>query len=414
MTDYMNGDSIRKDFPIFSKHPELIYFDSACTTQKPKPVVDAVVAYYTEYTACAGRSAHKLAKEVDAKFEDARAKVAKFVGANADELVWTKNTTEAVNVLANTFDFSKRKKVVMTNLEHHSTLLPFLKLKELGTIDVEYVTANERGEIADEQWKKAIDNETALIVVHHTNNSVGTKSNLSLITKLAHENGALIAVDGAQGVPHCEVNFKRENYDFLAFSGHKMLGPTGIGALIVKKDLLKKMPPFLVGGGTIQNVTLEHAEYISGPHRFEAGIQNYSGAIGLGAAVDYLSKLGMKNVEAHEQKLRAKLEQILFSIPNIQVYGYHKPDKYGYGANYPKINKTALFSFNLKGAKPHEIALMLDQDNIAVRSGVFCAQPAMEAMGAKDGAVRASLYIYNTEEEIEKFGERLRKISQLY
>ncbi len=182
-----------------------------------------------------------------------------------------------------------------------------------------------------------------------------------------------------------------------------MLGPTGIGALIVKKDLLKKMPPFLVGGGTIQNVTLEHAEYISGPHRFEAGIQNYSGAIGLGAAVDYLSKLGMKNVEAHEHKLAEKLHGVLSSIDGITIYG-------------PKFSKThgALFSFNLKGAKPHEIALMLDQDNIAVRSGVFCAQPAMEAMGAKDGAVRASLYIYNTEEEIEKFGERLRKISQLY
>lgn len=399
----MNGDNLRKDFPIFSKRPELIYFDSACTTQKPKQVVDAVVSYYTEYTACAGRSAHKMAKEVDAKFEDARTKVAKFVGANFEELLWTKNTTEAMNVLANTFDFSKRKKVVMTNLEHHSTMLPFLKLKELGAIDIDYVIANEHGEIADEQWKKAIDRETALVVVHHTNNSVGTKADLPLITKLTHENGALIAVDGAQGVPHCEVNFKKENYDFLAFSGHKMLGPTGIGALVVKKDLLKKMPPFLVGGGTIQDVKLEHAEYIAGPHRFEAGIQNYSGAIGFGAAVDYLSKIGMKNVESHEKTLAERMQETLQKIDGVTIYG-------------PAFSKShgALFSFNLKGAKPHEVALMLDQANIAVRSGVFCAQPAMEAMGAKDGAVRASLYVYNTEDEIEKFGERLRKIAQLY
>jgi cysteine desulfurase/selenocysteine lyase len=404
IVDNMANHNLRNDFPIFSKRPELIYFDSACTTLKPKPVVDAVVAYYTEYTACAGRSAHSMAKEVDAKFEEARAKVAKFVGANFDELIWTKNTTEAMNVLANTFDFSKKKKVVMTNLEHHSSILPFLKLKELGKIDIEYVEADEHGEISDEQWKKAITKDTALVVVHHTNNSVGTRSNLPLITKLAHENGALIAVDGAQGVPHCEVNFKREGYDFLAFSGHKMLGPTGIGALVVRKSLMEKMPPFLVGGGTIQNVKLEHADYLTHtPHKFEAGIQNYSGAIGLGAAVDYLSKIGMKNVEKHEQVLAQKMHEVLSSIDGIVIYG-------------PEFSKShgALFSFNLKGAKQHEVALMLDQAHIAVRSGVFCAQPAMEAMGAKDGAVRASLYIYNTEEEIEKFGERLEKIAKLY
>lgn len=397
-------DDLRKDFPIFSKRPELIYFDSACTTLKPKSVVDAVVSYYTEYTSCAGRSAHFMAREVDAKFEDARSKVAKFVGASPEELIWTRNTTEAMNELANTFDFSKRKKVVMTNLEHHSSMLPFLRLAEMGKITIEYVKANEHGEISDEQWKKTIEKETALVVVHHTNNSVGTKSNLQLITKLAHENGALIAVDGAQGVPHCEVNFKKENFDFLAFSGHKMLAPTGIGALVVRKNIMEKMPPFLVGGGTIQNVKLEHADYLAHtPHKFEAGIQNYSGAIGFGAAVDYLSKIGMKNVERHEQELAKKMHDMLISIDGVTIYG-------------PEFSKShgALFSFNIKGAKHHEVALMLDQAHIAVRSGVFCAQPAMEAMGAKDGAVRVSLYIYNTAEEIEKFGERMKKISQLY
>ncbi|MFA6530304.1 MAG: cysteine desulfurase [Candidatus Micrarchaeia archaeon] len=399
----MDGKDIKKDFPIFSKRPELTYFDNACTTLKPKQVIDAVVSYYSDYSACSGRSGHKMAKEVDLKFEESRAKVAKFVGANADELVWTKNTTEGINIVANSFDFSKRKKVVMTNLEHHSAILPFQKLSESGRVTLEFVSAGSDGTISDEQWKKAIDSETALVVVHHSNNSIGTRSNLKEIVKLAHEKGALALVDGAQGVPHCEVNFKRENYDFLAFSAHKMLGPTGIGGLVVKKDLLQKMPPFIVGGGTIQDVKLDYTEYLKTNHKFEPGIQHYSGAIGFGAAVDYLSKLGMKNVEAYEHKLADKMNETLNSVPGVEIYGPEFSDKHG-----------ALFSFNIKGAKPHEVALLLDKPGIAVRSGVFCAQPAMEAMGQKDGAVRASLYIYNTEQEIEFFGEKLGKIAQLY
>jgi len=389
---------VRKDFPIFQKRPDLLYFDSACTTLKPKPVIDAVVSYYSEYSACAGRSSHSLAKEVDAKFEESREKVAKFVGADKEQLIWTRNTTEGMNIIANTFDFSKRKKVVMSELEHHSSILPLKKVA-----NVEFISANSNGRVDDEAWKKAIDNETALVVVHHTNNSIGTKSNLKEIIKIAHENGALVAVDGAQGAPHCEINFKKENYDFLAFSGHKMLGPTGIGALVVKEEILQKMPLFLVGGGTVESVTTRKIEYKKDQHRFEAGIQHYSGAIGLGAAVDYLNKLGMKNIEAHEHRLAKKMYDVLSGISGVKIYGP------GYSSDH-----GALFSFNVKNAKPHEIALLLDKTKIAVRSGVFCAQPAMEALGATDGAVRVSLYVYNSEEEIEKFEEKLRKIAEIY
>jgi cysteine desulfurase/selenocysteine lyase len=404
----LDGKNLKKDFPIFEKRSDLIYFDNACTTFKPKTVIDAISSYYSEYSACAGRSSHSLAKEVDAKVEKARETVAKFVGAKPEELVWTKNTTEAVNLVANTFDFSKRKKVVLSELEHHSSILPFQKLAEAGKITLHFVRA-EDGTLKDEDWKAAIDKETALVVVHHTNNSIGTKSNLSFITKLAHDNGALVLVDGAQGVPHAPVDFKKDNYDFLAFSGHKMLGPTGIGCLVVKQDLLKKMPPFLTGGGTVQEVHLDDsgklsASFLQTQHRFEAGIQDYAGILGLAAACEYLNKLGMKNVEAYEHKLAGKMHSALSAISNIQIYG----------SPYNPQSHAALFSFNVKGAKPHEIALLLDRSRIATRSGVFCAQPALEAMGQKDGAVRASLYLYNTEEEITIFAEKMGKIAKLY
>lgn len=402
----MDFNKLRADFPIFKSHPQLIYFDNACTTQKPQCVVDAIVAYYTEHTACSGRSAHKMAKETDIKFEEARKKVAKFVGASENDVVWTKNTTESMNLVANSFDFKAfgRNKVVTTNLEHHSAILPFQLLAARGEISFDFAEADESGTIPDEEWNKKIDRNTALVVVHHSNNTLGTKSNLRHIIKVAHDNGALVLVDGAQGVPHCEVNFKREGYDFLAFSGHKMLGPTGIGCLIGRKELLAQLRPFAVGGGTIQNVKLpEGTTYLAPPQRFEAGIQHYAGAIGFGAAVDYLSKIGMRNVQLHEQVLASKLYDVLSSVGGIKIYGPQTAKDHG-----------ALFSFNLGKGKPHEVALMLDQFNIAVRSGLFCAQPAMEAMGAKDGAVRVSLYLYNTLAEIDSFEEKMKKIAQLY
>ena len=410
----MDGKKIREDFPIFSKRPDLVYFDNACTTLKPRQVIDAIVSYYSEYSACSGRSAHKMAREVDEKFEKAREKVARFVGAGKEEIVWTKNTTEAINLVANSFDFSgsKRKRVVMSNLEHHSAILPFQKLSETNKIELEFVAVQKDGTIHDEQWKNAIGkgNETALVVVHHTNNSIGTRSNLREIVRIAHDAGALVLVDGAQGVPHSEVNFKRDGYDFLAFSAHKMLGPTGIGCLVGRKDLLEKLHPFMVGGGTIQDVKLSGSTYLAPPQRFEAGIQHYAGAIGFGAAVDYLSKIGMKNVEMHEQALASRMHKALSSINGVNIYG---PEIRG--LTFPKAHgHGALFSFNIKGAKPHEVALLLDKSNIAVRSGVFCAQPAMESMGEKDGAVRVSLYVYNTEDEIKIFEEKLGKIAQLY
>ena len=400
----MDAESLRKDFPIFSK-ARAIYFDNACATFKPKTVLDAMNAYYSEYTACAGRSVHRLGKKTEEEFEKARGKVAALVGAKPGETVWTRNTTEAINLVARSLDFSKRKKVVTSVMEHHSAFLPFQQLKKQGKIGLKIVYPDKQGVFAEGAWEEKIDSKTRLVVTHHTNNTVGTSAPLKEIVKAAHDNGALVLVDAAQGVPHHEVSFGREGYDFMAFSGQKMLGPTGIGCLVARRELLEEMPPFLVGGETIESVTLEEAVFAKPPHKFEAGLQHYAGAIGLGAAADYLKKTGLKNIEAHEKELARFLFGELQSIRGVKLYGPADASK-----------TCGIATFNVEKAKnPHEVALMLDNlAGICVRSGVFCAEPAMTWLGAPRGAVRASLYLYNTTGEAAVFVEALKKIAATY
>jgi len=397
----MDVEKIREDFPVLQS--KVTYFDSACMSLKPTQVVEAQNAYYEEYSGCAGRSLHKLGKKTEEKFEEARQKVAKFTGASANEVVWTRNTTEAINLVARTLDFTKKNKVVTSNMEHHSALLPFMVPAKQGKLQMDYVKADAEGVTHAEDWEEKIDEKTMLVVAHHTTNSVGTHAPLKEITKAAHDNGALVLVDAAQGVPHVETNFKKSEADFLAFSGHKMLGPTGMGCLLAKAKLLEELPPFMVGGETVEHVSLEAVTFLKPPQKFEAGLQNYAGAIGLGAACDYLAKIGMRNVEEHEKKLAKKLFDALSGL-GVKIYG-------------PKDVKerSALAAFNMGKARPHEVAMMLDKiANVAVRSGVFCAEPAMVHLGAPQGAVRASLYLYNTEAEVDYFRESLEKIAKLY
>ncbi|MEW5954959.1 MAG: cysteine desulfurase [Candidatus Micrarchaeota archaeon] len=397
----MNVEKIRQDFPVL--RTGVTYFDSACMSLKPRQVVEAQNAYYEEYSGCAGRSLHKLGKKTEEKFEEARQKVAKFVGAAANEVVWTRNTTEAINLVAKTLDFSKKNKVVTSNMEHHSALLPFLVLAKQGKLKVEYVMADAEGVTHAEDWREKIDGQTRLVVAHHTTNSVGTRVPLKEVIKAAHDNDALILVDAAQGVPHVETNFRKTDADFLAFSGHKMLGPTGTGCLLAKAKLLEELSTFMVGGETVEHVSLDSVTFLKPPQKFEAGLQNYAGAIGLGAACDYLTRLGMNNVEAHEKKLAKKLFEAL-SATGAKIYGPSEVK-----------NRSALAAFNVVKARPHEVAMMLDKTaNVAVRSGLFCAEPAMVHFGAPQGAVRASLYLYNTEAEIDYFRESLEKIAKLY
>ncbi len=396
----MNG--IRRDFPFLAANPALVYLDSACTSLKPAQVIDAEMSYYRELGACGGRSSHASGRKTSERTEEAREKVAAFVGADASGLVWMRNTTEGLNTVARGLDYSKRKKVVTSVMEHHAVLLPLMKLRDNGTIRLEIVGCESDGTVSAGKWSHAIDRGTALVVTNNGTNTTGWKGNAREVAKIAHANGALVCIDGAQGVPHSRTDFRRDNFDFLCFSGHKMLGPTGIGALVAKKELLDGLEPLMTGGGTVKAVSGGKIDPMDDQTRFEAGVQHYSGILGLAEACDYLKKIGMDKVEAHEKALAAALRRELEAAGAV-VYG--PPDAAGH---------SALYSFNLKGGKAHDVALMLDKYNIAVRSGFFCAQPGVEAMGAKEGAVRASCYVYNTADEVKRFGEALRKLKQLY
>ncbi|VVC03374.1 Cysteine desulfurase [Candidatus Bilamarchaeum dharawalense] len=387
---------IKKDFPVLVNNPDIVYLDSACTSLKPMQVIEAEMEYYKKFGACAGRSSHRLGRETNQRLDECREKVAKFVNAEKDGLIWTRNATEGLNIVANGFDFSKRKKVVTSIVEHHSVLLPLIKLRDQGKIKLDVVGCDKEGNV---DFSK-IDRETALVVTNSWNNILGTGRKINEIAKLAHDNGALICVDGAQGVPHHKTDFK--NLDFLCFSGHKMLAPTGIGALVCKTDHLAKLKPLMTGGGAVKTVELNKVVELPTQERFEAGIQHYAGIFGFASACEYLNKIGMEEVEKHEATLAKAFYEELKSA-GAMIYGPDSPQ-----------NHSALYSFGFKNAKAHDIALMLDREKIAVRSGFFCAQPAMEVIGAGDGATRVSGYIYNTPEDAKRFGEILKKINVLY
>lgn len=399
----MKIEKIREDFPIIKK-TGIIYFDSACTTLKPKPVVDAVVEYYTEYTGCAGRSIHTFGEKTTEKFEGAREKIARFINAKeSKEIIWTRNTTEAINLVAHGFNFNKCDKVITTNLEHSSGLLPWQILADKHIIDLDFVLSNKEGEFDLEKFEEKIDKKTKLVSVIFASNVTGTIAPLKEIVKIAHDNGAVVLADGAQAVPHLEVDVRKLDVDFLAFSGHKMCAPTGIGCLYGKKELLERLQPLIVGGETIRDADLRTHAFDGIPYRLEGGIQHYAGGIGFGAAVDYLTKIGMKNIEEHEKKLSKSLIEGLLEIPNLFLIG-------------PKDfkNKNALAAFTVKGMEPHDIATFLNNEKIAVRSGMQCAYPFHKFVGANKGSVRASLYFYNTEEEIKAFLSKLNNIVKAF
>jgi len=403
----MDINKIREDFPILQKKVDgkpFIYLDSACTTLKPKKVIDAILGYYTEYTGCAGRSVHKFATRTTEEFEKAREKIAKFINAKrAEEIIWTRNTTEAINLVAHSFKFDKGDKVITTNLEHTSGLLPWQLKAQRGEIVLDFVLCDNDGEFKVEDFKNKIDKKTRLVSIIHASNVTGTKAPLEEIIKIAHDNGSLVLVDGAQSVPHYPIDVRKLDIDFLCFSGHKMCGPTGIGCLYGKYDLLKEFQPFIAGGETVKDIDLKTCTLEDLPQRLEGGIQHYAGGIGLGAAVDYLSSIGMKNIETYEKELAQPLIDGLLSIPGIDLIG---------PKDYKK--KGALAAFNIKGMEPHDIAIMLDEQNIFVRSGMHCAYPIHKFLHDPKGSVRASLYFYNTKEEVKTFIEKLNDIAKTF
>jgi len=405
----MNIEKIREDFQIFQKKingKPFIYFDSACTSLKPKRVIDAILGYYTEYTGCAGRSIHKFATRTTEEFEKAREKVSKFINAKKpEEIIWTKNTTEAINIIAHGFKFNVGDKVLTTNLEHTSGLLPWLVKQKAGKIDIDFILCNKEGEFDIEKFKEKIDKKTKLVSIIYASNVTATRTPLKEVTEIAHDKGALVLADAAQAVPHFPIDVKKLDIDFMGASGHKMCGPSGIGFLYGKFDLLKEISPLVVGGETIKDIDICPGcfEFENIPLRFEPGIQHYAGAIGFGAAIDYLSSIGMKNIETYEKELSKLLIEGLMTVPGIELIGPKDYDKRG-----------ALASFNIKGMEPHDIAIMLDEQNIFIRSGMHCAYPIHKFLHENKGSARASLYFYNTKEEVKIFIEKLNNIAKTF
>ena len=394
----MNFAEIKTDFPILN---DIIYMDSASTSLTPEPVLNAVSKYYRKYNANVGRGVHRLSQVASQKYKDAHRKVADFIGANEEEVIFTKNTTEAINMVASGLKWKTGDKVVTTLLEHHSNFLPWLRLKSLGVV-LDIVKPDKDGKFNVSDFEEVIDDKTRLVAVTHVSNVLGTITPIEEISAICKKKNALLLVDGAQSVPHIQVDVRKLGCDFLCFSGHKMLGPTGTGILWMKEYLLDRLEPLSFGGGMIDDVSLNGYKLTKGYERFEGGTPNIAGLIGFGRAIDYLKKIGMDKIKDHEARLTERLLEGLLKIRRVEIYG-----------SLNSKERVGVVSFNIKNLNPHDVALMLDEaSNILVRSGHHCCIPLMKYFGLKEGAVRVSLYLYNTEEEIDTFLETIKEIAK--
>ncbi|EPN9733076.1 cysteine desulfurase [Listeria monocytogenes] len=387
---------IRADFPILAQEineKPLAYLDNAATSQKPKQVIEALTHYYEFDNANVHRGVHTLAARATDAYESARGKVAKFIHAReVAEIIFTRGTTSAINLVVDSYaeaNIEAGDEIVISYLEHHSNLIPWQQLAKRKGAVLKYIELEEDGTISVEQAKKTIGEKTKIVALAHVSNVLGTITPMKEIAAIAHQFGAVILVDGAQAVPHMEVDVVDLDADFYAFSGHKMMAPTGIGALYGKRELLDAMEPTEFGGEMIDFVELYDSTWKELPWKFEAGTPIIGGAIALGAAIDYLAEVGLANIHAHEQALASYAIEEMSKIEGITIYGPKDASK-----------RCGLVTFNLEGAHPHDIATILDEDGIAIRAGHHCAQPLMKWLDVSSTA-RASFYIYNTKEEID-------------
>ena len=397
----VDWSSVREDFPVLK---EVVYLDSAATCLTPIPVLDAIREYYTNYGANVHRGAHRLSVKASDKYDEARASVARFIGADDPvEIIFTKNATDGLNMTANGLRLRSGDKVVLTTLEHHSNLMPWQVLHHRHNVDLAFLETDEQGSFDMEKAAEVIDDQTAVVSLTHGSNVLGTFGPVKEIAKLAHDVGALVCVDAAQTVGHMPVDVDELGVDIMSFSGHKgPLGPTGIGALYVRGEHLDKLNPVALGGGTVKDVETGGFTLLGPPDRFEAGTPNIGGAIGLGAAVEYVTRIGTKNIEQRERALLTTMLKGLIDIDKLIVYGPKEP----------KL-KTGVVSFNVKDINPHDVAIILDEmDAIAVRSGHHCAIPLVKRLGAPDGTVRVSLGCYNNEEDVDTFLSRISDVAR--
>jgi len=401
-------EKIRKDFPIFKQKIRgmpCVYLDNAATSQRPDQVVDAMNDYYQIYNATIHRVIYELGEKATDAYEGAREKVAKFINAKPEEVIFVRNTTEAINLVAYSWgraNIREGDKILLTVMEHHSNIIPWQLLAKEKKAHLEFIDIDGEGLLKMNDFEKFMNEEIKFMGLVHVSNVLGTINPVKEMVNYAHKSGALVLVDAAQSVPHMPVDVREMNCDFLAFSGHKMLGPTGIGVLYGKRELLEEMNPFLSGGDMIREVHLREASWDELPWKFEAGTSNVAGAIGLGAAVDYLNKIGMKNVREHEKQLTKYALDKMMKIKGISIYGPKNVEVRG-----------GVISFNLGDIHPHDIASILDGEGIAIRAGHHCAQPLVERLGVV-GTARASFYIYNTEWEIDYLVNALEKARKVF
>ncbi len=402
-------EAIRKDFPILERtvHGKpLVYLDNAATTQKPHAVIDALVEYYEHYNSNIHRGLHTLAEESTARYEEARQKVARFINAPGPEsIIFTRNATESINLVAQGWGRTHIRagdEIVLTVMEHHSNLVPWQMLaKETGAV-LRFVDIDDEGRLRPEDWPRLVGERTKLVTLTQMSNVLGTINPVREIAALAHRYGALVFVDGAQSVPHMPVDVQDLDCDFLVFSSHKMLGPTGVGVVYARLSVLEETTPFLTGGHMISRVTLEDSTWNDLPWRFEAGTPNIADVIAFGAAIDYLTGIGMRAVRRHEIELTAYALQVLSEIPDVTLYGPKDASVRG-----------AAVSFNLGELHPHDIGTVLDSYGIAIRAGHHCAQPLMTRLGVVATA-RASFYLYNTREEIDALVRGVKEAAKFF
>ncbi len=397
-----SSETIKKDFPIFN-NSDLVYLDNAATTHKPQSVLDAVDKLYTEANANVHRALYSLGSESTERFENSRTKVADFINANsAKEIIFTSGTTESINLLARSLGNTLKPgdEILISEMEHHSNIVPWQLAAQRSGATLNYIPITETGELDLSDPDLYFRPNTKIVSITHISNVLGTINPVKNLAEMAHEMGALFIVDGAQGVPHLQVNVQDLGCDFYAFSGHKMLGPTGIGALWGKTELLDGIEPFMGGGEMIETVTMESSTWNEIPYKFEAGTPNFAQAVGLGAAVDYLKTIGMSTIAEHEKKLTAYALNKINQIEGIRIHG-------------SADERAGVISFNVDGIHPHDLAQFLNEDNIALRVGHHCAQPLLSTLG-ETATARLSFYIYNDESDVDKFYNSLTNIRKYF
>lgn len=402
----LNVEKIREDFPILKRKVNgkpLIYLDNSATTQKPKQVIEAMTYYYENNNANVHRGIHKLSEESSELYEKAHQDVAKFISAKIEEISFTKNTTESLNALAYILirNLKKGDEILISKMEHHSNIVPWQYLANEKGLKLNILDLTEDGRLDLNQLENSLSSKTKIVSLTLMSNVLGTINPIQEISKLVKDNGSYFIVDGAQGVPQMPINVNKLGCDFLAFSGHKMLGPTGIGVLYGKEKILKELDPFLFGGGMIREVKNNKSTWDELPWKMEAGTPNIAEAVGLSAAIKYLEKIGMNNIKEHEKNLVSYGLEKLNEIDNLKIYGPSKEHRGG------------VISFNIDKIHPHDLSTVLDHEGIAIRGGHHCAMLLMDILGVT-GSSRASFYIYNTKEEIDKLVEGIQKARKLF